>query len=552
MFVRVKTSPNTTKRAVQIVQNVRVGNKVRQHIVQHVGSAQSDEEVERLRVLAEFIRVGMETEKQPLLLEPESLVRPSKVERKEEPLEVNLKNLREERRVSVGIHEVYGRLFEDLGFNRSLENPRRQAVSGRNLFHLVMARIANPASKRASVADLAEHFGVELSLPSVYRMLDAVTDKVVKRVNRLAFDAAKRLLGDRTRVVFYDCTTLYFESFSEDELKRNGWSKDGKFNQPQVLLALLVSADGLPLGYEVYPGSTFEGHTLIDALERLKLSYKIEDLVVIADAAMLGKANIELLNERGISYVLGARLKSLPKDISELVSDTSAYAPTHDGDSVAQWDRGDAGRLIVSRSARRARKDRSDREKAVEKLRRKLLKSHSPLTLISNFGYKRFLKIEGRGRVELDERRLEAAAKWDGLHGIVTNIRDTSASELLEQYRGLWQIEDTFRVSKHDLRIRPIYHWTPERVRAHICLCFIALVCVRHLMWRTGLQGQPLSAERIRRALTGVQASILADAKTGRHYAIPSATPPEARTLYRLMGLKLSQTPFEITSDKAQ
>ena len=190
---------------------------------------------------------------------------------------------------------------------------------------------------------------------------------------------------------------------------------------------------------------------------------------------MLSKDNLALLDKLEVAYIIGARIKNLTAAWTREVLDTDSY---QNGESdapyqrIREWDYGDGRRLIVTYSQKRADKDRHDREKAVEKLRAKIAKSKNPASLISNYGYKRFLRIEGDAKIVLEEKKLEQAARWDGLHGIITSASELSAGEAIEQYKKLWQIEDCFRVAKHDLRVRPIFHWTPARVRAHILICF--------------------------------------------------------------------------------
>ena len=144
----------------------------------------------------------------------------------------------------------------------------------------------------ATVSDLAENFGIGLSLPSVYRMMDLIDEKVIESIQRKAYHAAQGLFSEPIRVAFYDCTTLYFESFIEDDLKQKGYSKDMKFNQSQVLLALLVTEGGLPIGYEVFEGSKYEGHTLKEAIEKIEKKYRIKEITFVADSAMFSKKRI--------------------------------------------------------------------------------------------------------------------------------------------------------------------------------------------------------------------------------------------------------------------
>lgn len=564
MYTRIKTSPNSPKKAVQIVESCRIGKQVRQRIVRHVGTALDDTELQQLKDLAEYIIARLENERQPVLFAPETLAqmaiqaRARNQTQKDEPLSVDLKQLREEQRVITGIHEVYGAIYQELGFQQAFSNPARQVAASKNLYHLVMARIANPSSKRASVDQLAAGFGIELSLSAVYRMMDKIDADVIANITQRSYQAAASLLRQDINVIFYDCTTLYFESFSEDDLKQNGYSKDLKFNQPQVLVALLITTEGLPIGYEVFPGSTFEGDTLRTALAQLEQQYRIGRIIFVADSALLSKANLALLERSGYKYIVSARLKNLAKVWQDQVLDQTLYRPLtqeEDQATVCELAYENGRRLIVTWSRKRAEKDRCDRQKAVEKLERKLRQSQNPAALISNYGYRRFLKLSQDVTVNVDEGKIAVAAAWDGLHGVITNLpvgshageaAALSAEEIIRHYHGLWQIEHCFRISKHDLRIRPIFHWTSRRVRAHLAICFMALVCVRHLTYRVAHQYQALSAAQIRNHLSGIQMSILRHQQNGDRYALPSSFTSEAKKIYQAVGKKLNAVPFKI------
>lgn len=550
MFVRVKTTPNSPRNAVQLVESVREGKTVKQKIVRHIGTARDADELARLKDLAQVVKAQLEADTQPGLFPPEDVAgQVIAAQRRQDaaPLKVDLRQLRETQRIVSGIHAVYGAMYQTLGLDRLLPAWRYRA-SHKTLYHSVMARLANPDSKRASVRALEEDFGVQVSLPQVYRMMDLLDDTCIERLNTLAGEQAQALLGGALRVLFFDCTTLYFESFTEDDLKQPGYSKDARFKECQVLLALAVTEAGLPVRYTVLPGATFEGHSLIPVVKALQADCQAEEAVLVADRGLLSEDNLKALEEADLSYIVGARLKSLPQAIQTQALDASGYETLKDSDGARVRDiTHKTRRLVVSFSPVRAEKDRHDRDKALRKLCRKLAKSNHPKDLISNRGYKKYLNVEGESALTLNQDKINEAQRWDGLHGVITNLpQATTATTILNQYRGLWQVEDTFRVSKHDLKVRPIYHWTPRRIRAHIALAFMSLLCVRHLQYRMTLQARPVSPEVIRNALTHVQHSVLEHQQTKRRYVIPSAVSETGRQLYKVMGLSHSTTPYEL------
>ena len=523
---------------------------MRQRIVRHVGIADDPGELLRLRELSEYLIVQMESERQPDLFDPAEKVAAklaSSADDSEEHIPVNLKNLREEKRVIKGISDVYGKIYNELGFDNIITGKHNATVRER-IKHMVLARIAQPASKRSSVALLENDFGISLSLDAVYRSMDAFTDIAIERMQKSVFNATQQLLPIPAHVVFYDCTTLYFESFEEDELKQNGYSKDGKFNQAQVLLAMMVTPEGLPLGYELFPGSTFEGHTLRQALLQLKERFNLERVVFVADRGLLSHENLTLLETCGLEYVVGARLKSLPKKSTTTILDHTQYQDSKDralADRIMEFSHKNR-RILVSYNEKRARKDQHDRDEAIAKLKKKLAKSKQTKSLVSNSGYRKFLQMSGESTLTVDENKIADAARWDGLQGFITNIRETPVEEILSHYRSLWHIEEAFRVTKHHLEARPIYHWSPRRIRAHIAICYMAFACVTHLRYRVSLQKERMSVDVIRNALMHAQISILKDIKTGDRFAVPSNTSPQADQIYRAMGMRWSDVPYRL------
>ncbi len=549
MFVRVKSTPNSPRQSVQIVSSVRVGDKVKQKIVRYVGIAMDDDELVRLKELAEVVKAKLEAQHQPGLFPPEAVakqvIEAKAAKASKATLNVDLRQMVEEQRVVLGIHEVYGAVYRQLSFD-TLLSQRRYRASHEALFHCVMARIANPKSKRGSVQQLEQDFGVSLSLEKVYRMMDQLDDNTISRLQAMTCEGTRSLLPGALDVLFFDCTTLYFESFKEDELKQNGYSKDCKFNQPQVLLALLVTHEGLPVGYEVFPGATFEGHSLISVLKTMQARYDVRKMIFVADRGMLNEDNLSALDEAGAYYIVGAKLKQLPSALQTKVLDKSAYQALGKGGSSAAELTHKKRRLIVSHCPKRADKDQHDRQKAVDRLIKKIGKSQNPKSLLNNYGYKKFLIIKGKTSLSINQDKIDAESRWDGLHGVITNLPDTPHQEVLSHYRGLWQVEESFRITKHDLKVRPIYHWTPSRVRAHIAISFMAFTCIRQLMYRIKLQHKALSPEVIRNALIHVQHSVFKHKRTKKSYVMPAQINPEAKKIYAVMGLKATTTPYQL------
>ena len=546
MFIRIKKSPhNPDKINVQIVESVREGNNIKQVIVRHVGVARNEKELMRMKDLAEYIKAQIEFDHTPSLFTPEEVAKEAINARKrieeEKEIIVDLQKLKEEQRINIGFQEIYGKVYEEI-FGKVLKS-RHGESADEILRNIVIARIANPQSKRESVRLLEEDFGIRIKLDKVYRMMNKL-DEVTLDIQKKAYLTAQSVLNDKIDVIFFDATTLYFESFVEDELKQNGFSKDHKFNQAQVVLSLMVTKDGLPLGYDIFPGSTYESKTLINALDKIKEQYKIDKIIFVADAGMLQEKNLLLLDEKGYEYIISARLKNLSHSWkSQILS-----MPFTDNE-IIDLSFTEKKRLVLYHSKERAKKSKKDREKAVGQLLKKIKRSKDPISLISNYGYKKYIKSNGKTEIEIDEKKLQKDEKWDGICGIYTNSKEINKERILEYYKGLWQVEESFRITKHDLKIRPIYHWTPERIKAHIAISFMAFSCVRLLEYRIKVQSTKLSPNEIRYALGKLELSILKDS-TNQRYAVPSKFTKEAKQIYQVMGMKASSVPYRIVSSK--
>jgi len=557
MFVRRKTSKNSPKVAIQLVENVREGKKVKQKILRHFGTAMNEEEAQALIRLAHAYKAQLQKQSGQLELFDkdtsdtiEKLTESARLPQPER-LDVNLKNIVEEKRLITGIHQVFGKVYDKVGFNRVLKSPSNKKASVRLLKNVVMGRIAEPASKRSTAKMLSEEYGINTQLTAIYRMMDFMDDDVIERIQHKAYSYTKQLIGEELDVVFYDVTTLYFESFKEEGLMQHGYSKDGKFNQAQVILALLVTRQGLPVGYQVFPGNTFEGDTLEHAIKLIKEKYNIGEVIFVADAGLINHKNNEKLHRNGITFIMGARIKNQKKEITEQILDRSTYIPVHDkqfeeGLQYKQIPLNDDLTLTVTYSPRRAEKDKYEREKAIEKLKKKLKKSSNAKALLSNFGYKKFIKIQGEADVVIDREKLKEAEKWDGIKGIVSNSKTLTPLQQITHYSGLWQVEETFRISKHDLKMRPVYHWTDRRIKAHIAICFMALSCIRFAEYEIAARYKKMSPVEIRKQLKQVQTSILKDQSTGKRYALPSSVPADAYKILQLYDVKHITTPYEI------
>lgn len=366
----------------------------------------------------------------------------------------------------VGPELIFGKIYDKIGFNKIEEELFR---------HLVISRLAFPLSKLKTIEYLYRYQGVSLNKDTVYRFLDKLNNKLKEKVEQITFNHTKQILGGNISIVFYDMTTLYFEASDEDNLRKTGFSKDGKHQNPQIFLGLLVGLGGYAIGYDIFEGNTYEGHTLIPFLEKISSKFNLQKPVVVADSGLLSKDNIDTLQEQGYEYILGARIKNESKQIKAKILETKLK----DG-QIRKIKKDENTRIIISFSEKRATKDAHNRERGLKRLEKRIRSKKLTKSNINNRGYNKYLKLEGEISIEIDYDKYQKDGKWDGLKGYITNSK-LSGKQIIENYANLWHIEKAFRMSKTDLKIRPTYHQLQRRIEAHICISFTAYSIYKEL-----------------------------------------------------------------------
>lgn len=385
-------------------------------------------------------------------------------------------------RVTVaGTELLLGKIFDQIGFNQISDDLFR---------YLVLSRLCFPVSKLKTTDYLHKYHGIAVHEDAIYRYLDKLYTNQKETVQHISYTHTRQVLGVQIQLVFYDVTTLYFEIDSEDDLRRTGFSKEGKHQHPQIMLGLLVSEGGYPLAYEIFKGSSFEGHTMLPVLDAFKEKYKLDQLVVIADSALLSKDNTDDLQKKGYEFILGARIKNEPESIKQqilglkLANNQSTVITKPDGK-----------RLIISYSDKRARKDYYNRKRGLQKLEKQIKSGKLTKANINNRGYNKYLNLQGDVSISIDQAKFDADSKWDGLKGYVTNSR-LPKEQVIKNYGHLWRIERAFRISKTDLKIRPIYHRLQRRIEAHICIAFVAYKVYKELERQLYEKKSDLSPEK--------------------------------------------------------
>lgn len=343
------------------------------------------------------------------------------------------------------------------------------------LLDLAIMRLIEPESKHRTIELLSHYFGISYS-QRIYRNIP----KLIKQqalVEQYAYKIAVEKFKEPFYFVLYDVTTLYFETFQSDEFRVSGFSKDNKSQQPQIVVGLLVTQSGFPLVYEVFPGNTFEGKTMLPVIENFMKQHKEVKPIVVADAAMLSEERLKELRTMNISYIVGARLANSNLDLVKQIHDTlenkngaSARFPSMHGDLVCDF------------SSKRYKKELHDLNKMIKKAE-ELVAEQSIGKGVT------FVKRITKEKIVLNEALIKKRKLLLGIKGYCTDLsqKELSNDKVISHYHNLWRIEQSFRMSKNDLQTRPIFHRKEDAIRSHVLICFVALMIEKYLELTTKL-----------------------------------------------------------------
>lgn len=474
-------------------------------------------------------------------------------------ISANIPRIEEVDRVNWGAEFIYRHIWKQYGMDAILDvifgSTKVEFDYKEVIFLEVISRLMTPSSKLQVYLKQNRFFGInEISLHHIYRVLDYLSS-FQKEIENLIFLKHVDRFGMKVDIVFYDVTTLYFEGALPDDLRDFGFSKDAKFGEVQVVVGMLVDQEGRPIALGVFPGNTFESKTLEDALKTLQERFKIQNVVIVADRGINSKLNLKRIKDREYDYLVGCRLKSLNKNLQKQVLDIEKYETIHEVDenilkyreiefdNVVEYFEGDKKkkqilkeRIVCTWSLKRAEKDRKDRERLINKAMKML--DNGTASLESKKGAKRYLKKEKKesSSVGLDLEKINEDKKWDGFYGIQVSKHSMKREEVLSSYHRLWKMEESFRVMKHSLEIRPIYLSSPERIIGHIVLCFLAFVIHRSLEIELLRKGADHTVEKIREAIGELEASVLE--VNGRQILVRTPAKGLSKEIFQTLKLK--------------
>lgn len=469
---------------------------------------------------------------------------------------IDLNNINEEARLKWGCVQVYKKLWKlfelDKILNKSFSNNEFEFDAINAILLMTIDRLIKPKSKLKTYEKQTKYYGMQdIELHHMYRSLDLLADSK-ETIEKEIFLKNISLFNMQINVVFYDVTTFYFESNKQDELKDFGFSKDNKINEVQIVMGLLVDLEGRPVGFDLYSGNTFEGHTLVNALQKLKERFKINKVVIVADRGLNSKLNFKTIKSKGYDYIVSSRLKAMPKKIQTEAQNLSDYKPVYsnEGNELFKYKIIDyinkveaiidgkkeitnlQERIICTYSEKRAKKDKKDRERFVEKAK-DLLSNPSKIT--NKRGARKYVDTNVNC-LGLNEEKIEEDSRWDGIYGIQTSTNNLSVEEITEAYHNLWKIEESFRILKTNLETRPVYHWTPKRIKGHFVLCFLAFLLERTLEIELKKNNIDYSVDKIRESLSSLELSIINI--EDKQYILRSKPDELAKNIFKILKIK--------------
>lgn len=557
MFLKRTRSKNHTYLA--LAETYREDGKVKHRIIAQLGREDQVQENNALeRLISSIVRVaGTSLTK----------TRDESAVTADDGCRVNLAELREESRQNWGAAKIYRTIWDELGISQILQSAcssdRRELNLSEITFLVVLSRLIRPSSK-LKVFQTQEHYlgTCRAELHHLYRALDHLA--IAKdEIEAAIYHRQRTLFSLKIDVVFYDVTTLYFESVRGDDLRDFGYSKDAKFGEVQVVVGLLVDGEGRPVGFDVFPGNTFERRTLETALRKLKQRFDIRHVIIVADRGINSKVNLHAIKEMGYDYIVGSRIRNLPSSMHSKILALDSYQPLpgkgkdlenetlykilpYDNITVSSDSSGKRQNktlpetIVCTWSRRRAEKDKADRDRLIQKAQELV---EAPSKIHSKRGARKFIKqASDSQQVTIDEQKIIDDSRWDGFYGIQSSASAISPTDILDAYHTLWKIEESFRILKSTLETRPVFHWTPSRIKGHLVTCFLAFLLERTLEIKLKSAGLPTAPEQTRQAIDSLEVSSIVFGDNKRFY-LPAKGSQLARQILKALSISIPSSP---------
>lgn len=437
---------------------------------------------------------------------------------------------------------ILSKIYHELELDRFFNNKRRHQnfkFNSESIMRLLSySRVIDPDSKKHTL-EMKDRFfeNFEFSLDDVYDSLSHFS-KCAEDAQRHIHQMVTQLYGRDTSLIYYDVTNYYFETEKQDEDRKDGWSKEHR-RDPIIQMGLAIDSKGIPIAYKTFPGNTHDSETYIPSLKRIKKEYDVKRAVVVADKGLNCGDNIVFSQALGDGYVFSQSVTGGSDELKAYVLDDKGYTePTREGFkrksrvlpvtvkvTAGVTKNGkkkkkdvplEAQKQVVFYSPKYAARAKKKRLEALQKAA-ELMKDPSKYSRATHYGAVAYIEnlefdkktgkqVETGKQLKINQAKITEEEKYDGYYAIITSETDEPDERIIEMYRGLWRIEETFKITKSVLRTRPVFVYKPEHVGGHFLVCFIALMLLRLVELRLGNR---YPAERIAEVLREVKCSHL-------------------------------------------
>lgn len=375
---------------------------------------------------------------------------------------------------------IFRRLWEEINFSKvfgdKLKDLEAEFDVREAIFNMVLNRLSDPCSKRALNLWQEDHYGIStFDSHQYYRALDYLIshkDAIEQRI----FHRMRDLFSPTVDVVLFDTTSIvyYGDATKNEELLDYGFSKARRGDLKQVVVGVLMSKEGIPIGHETYSGNTNDVTCFKQMIDQVSSRFKIGKVILVGDRGMISKDNISYLEKKGYYYILGYRMRTISKDDRKSIFSKINLKRMRKANVQYKEVTYEGKRLLICYNSDREKLDAKKREEILERLQKKITDKSTIMSVIENSNYKRFLKIVGQNP-KIDHEKVKRDELYDGVY-VLTSNTNLPANQIIGSYKGLWQVEMAFRQLKSELEMGPIYHWKDRRIKAHIMVCFLALI----------------------------------------------------------------------------
>jgi transposase len=546
MFARIKKSGK--HQYLQIVENRKVKGKVVQRVIATIGRMDQLQEKDRVETLIRSL--SRFSEKVLLILSGKSDVSASAKR--------------------IGPALICERLWEELGIKKVIKRLVANRKFGfdveRAVFLTVVHRLFISGSDRSCDKWRRDYVieGVEhIELHQLYRAMAFIGQKIADQKDTTGFSPRctkdlieegiffeRRDLFTGLDLVFFDTTSIYFEGQGGESVGHKGYSKDHRADLNQMVVGALIDDKGKPVCCEMWPGNTTDVTTLIPVIDRIRNRFDVGEFCIVADRGMISTETLKKLEDpqRGISYILGARMRKVTEIKRDVLSRQGAYKEVYP-EGKASKDPAplkvkevllNGSRYIVCLNTKQARKDAQDRQAILEALQAKI--KTTPKSLIGNKGYRKHLKFSSSS-VSIDQAKVEYESRFDGKWVLRTNT-DLPADQAALKYKELWQVEQVFRDIKSVLETRPIFHKRDETIRGHVFCSFLALVLRKELGRRLEHAGQCFEWADVKQDLKALQEVVIND--NGKSLAVRTECIGSCGKVFKAVGVAVPPTIREL------